>query len=375
MNKKRLLAVVRKMKDKRGNEAVSFLLTTAMLLCIFSTIVMAFCYITQSYHANYLCREVTRRIEVCGEYNETEVTQYLAGASNSDLKNPKIKVDAAYWKEQKIQLRDNFQVTYTADYPIKIVQMGSHDLSIDLPIQIKLTGMSEKYWKDGAADSSTVRPKPEQSVELPLNVESGNQVILPDPGFVLSSVTVLKPEDLLPENIRDGMNIGGVTGTLKEGPVIPTYEGSYTITENGTIPLAGKKATQDFMVDVKEKTAIKNINIHGSELYISHLNPMGGYHNVMIFSTATESNLGKSLSNTNTYLLSASAIGINTPMIQMDGQITYSPIEMTIYENGKTVSRSAQIGWTNIPNTNIATFKIDLSEFATDCFNYTAVIW
>lgn len=250
MNKKRLLAVVRKMKDRRGNEAVSFLLTTAMLLCIFSTIVMAFCYITQSYHANYVCREVTRRIEVCGEYSETEVTQYLAGASNSDLKNPKIKVDAAYWKEQKIQLRDNFQVTYTADYPIKIVQMGSHDLSIDLPIQIKLTGMSEKYWKDGAADSSTARPKPEQSVELPLNVTSGNQVIVPDSGFALSSVTVLKPEDLIPENIRNGINIGGVTGTLKGGPVIPSYEGSYTITENGTIPLAGKQATQDFVVSV-----------------------------------------------------------------------------------------------------------------------------
>ena len=143
--------MVRKLKrlltDRRGSEAVSFLLTTAMLLCIFATIVTAFVYISQSYNAAYLCHKVTRQIEVTGVYDRTEVNSLLSQIEGGDLQNLEIDVAADYFTENKIQLCEDFTVKLTADYKIKIVQVGSKTLELSLPIRAQVGGMSEVYWK------------------------------------------------------------------------------------------------------------------------------------------------------------------------------------------------------------------------------------
>ncbi|MCD8376731.1 MAG: hypothetical protein LUD69_07285 [Oscillospiraceae bacterium] len=53
----------------------------------------------------------------------------------------------------------------------------------------------------------------ETSVSVALSMASGNQVITPGDGELLSQVTVQKPSTLIPENILSGITIGGVTGT------------------------------------------------------------------------------------------------------------------------------------------------------------------
>ena len=137
----------RLLTDRRGSEAVSFLLTTAMLLCIFATIVTAFVYISQSYNAAYLCRKVTRQIEVTGEYDRTEIDSLLSEIEGGDLQNLEINVTADYFAENKIQLCEDFTVKLTADYKIKIVQVGSKTLELSLPIRVQVGGMSEVYFK------------------------------------------------------------------------------------------------------------------------------------------------------------------------------------------------------------------------------------
>jgi len=141
--------VVRKLKslltDRRGSEAVSFLLTTAMLL--FATIMTAFVYISQSYNAAYLCRKVTRQIEVTGEYDRNEVNSLLSQIDDGDLQNLEIEVIADYFAENRIQLCEDFTVKLTADYKIKIVQVGSKTLELRLPIRAQVGGMSETYYK------------------------------------------------------------------------------------------------------------------------------------------------------------------------------------------------------------------------------------
>ena len=61
----------------------------------------------------------------------------------------------------------------------------------------------------------------EQTVEL--SMLSGNQVIQPTNGKVMSKVTVQKPDTLLPENIKKGVVIGGVVGTLESGGTRETW--------------------------------------------------------------------------------------------------------------------------------------------------------
>lgn len=54
--------------------------------------------------------------------------------------------------------------------------------------------------------------KAEKSV--PLDMSGGNQTITSDEGTLLSRVTVEKPDTFTPENIRNGVEIGGILGTL-----------------------------------------------------------------------------------------------------------------------------------------------------------------
>ena len=63
------------------------------------------------------------------------------------------------------------------------------------------------------ASIDTQKPTQEKTVDLAM--ASGNQVITPDSGKVLSQVVVKKPATMLPENIKKDVNIGGVTGTLE----------------------------------------------------------------------------------------------------------------------------------------------------------------
>lgn len=57
--------------------------------------------------------------------------------------------------------------------------------------------------------------KPEQSKDVGLDMASGSQVVEPDTGKVLSSVTIYKPPTMTADNIRKGIDIGGVTGTYE----------------------------------------------------------------------------------------------------------------------------------------------------------------
>lgn len=50
-----------------------------------------------------------------------------------------------------------------------------------------------------------------------LDMADGDMVIVPDDGFLLSSVTVKKPDTLIPENIARGVTIAGVIGTHEGG--------------------------------------------------------------------------------------------------------------------------------------------------------------
>jgi len=145
------MAVVNKirslLRQKEGDEAVSFLLTTAMLVLIFVTLISAMIYIMQYYNASYLCRRVVRSIEITGVYDEAETHNIIDQMKNSDLEDIDVQVDAAYFSGKEIQLRQTFSVTLTASYKITILELGANPIVMNLPIRVKVAGMSEVYWK------------------------------------------------------------------------------------------------------------------------------------------------------------------------------------------------------------------------------------
>ncbi|MEA4893983.1 MAG: DUF4320 family protein [Oscillospiraceae bacterium] len=145
------MAVIKKLRsllrEKKGDEAVSFLMTTAMLVLIFAVLVSAMIYIMEYYNASYLCRRVVRSIEITGVYDETETMDLVSSLSGSDMDDIDVQVDAVYFSGNKIQLRQTFNVTLTSSYKITILQLGESSVTVDLPIRVRVSGMSEVFWK------------------------------------------------------------------------------------------------------------------------------------------------------------------------------------------------------------------------------------
>ena len=77
----------------------------------------------------------------------------------------------------------------------------------NLPIAIPTTDGEMKVYTAGEASRKSVSA----------NFASGDMVIEPDEGTVLSQVTVKKPSTLIPGNIKEGVNIAGILGTLAAG--------------------------------------------------------------------------------------------------------------------------------------------------------------
>lgn len=80
----------------------------------------------------------------------------------------------------------------------------------------------------GGVAGSLSPAKPEQSKDVGLDMASGSQVVEPDTGKVLNSVTIYKPTTMTADNIKKGVNIGGVVGSYA-----PTFT-----TETKTVDLA-----------------------------------------------------------------------------------------------------------------------------------------
>lgn len=77
--------------------------------------------------------------------------------------------------------------------------------------------MADRFWQllamKGIKGGSEPTPTQEKTVDL--DMANGNQVITPDDGYLLAKGTVVKPDTLVPANIKKDVNIGGVVGEME----------------------------------------------------------------------------------------------------------------------------------------------------------------
>jgi len=114
---------------------------------------------------------------------------------------------------------------------VTITQNGTTEITADSGYD----GMSK-----ATIITNVTTPTEEKTVDL--DMASGNQVVTPTSGKVLSKVTVTKPNTMLAENIKKDINIGGVIGTYEE-VILPTYEGLLRFASNPTISLSNSTLT------------------------------------------------------------------------------------------------------------------------------------
>lgn len=99
--------------------------------------------------------------------------------------------------------------------------------------------------------------KAEKSVALSL--ADGNQIVEPDEGTVISKVTIEKPETLLPENIRRGVEVAGVTGEMIGDTEEATVELALADGDQVVMPSADGKVLSKVTITKPETLLPENI--------------------------------------------------------------------------------------------------------------------
>ena len=126
--------------NKKGSAYYEIIVKTLVFITMIATAISFFSIFTVYLNLNYTCRRVVREIEISGQ-----VTSETNIGSEADM-----SVSANYFNaaQKKIQLRNTFDVICTTNYRFDVfTPLGSKPVGFDIPMKVKLTGMSEKYWK------------------------------------------------------------------------------------------------------------------------------------------------------------------------------------------------------------------------------------
>ena len=145
--------------------------------------------------------------------------------------------------------------------------------------------------------------KDEVSIEAALDMQNGNQTVVPDDSTTqtMSQVTIIKPDTFIPGNIKKDVNIGGIIGTLEMGGIdtsdatatsrdilqdktayakgvkitgsIKTYDGSYNV----VIPAGTVFTLKNVLTQPSSELSIipVGINTGTAEVYFSATLPNG----------------------------------------------------------------------------------------------------
>lgn len=204
------------------------------------------------------------------------------------------------------------------------LQAAIESISTEKEEQVKTVTITENGTQKALPDENKVLTEvtivtnvpatPTQEVTKDLDMAAGDQIIIPASGYNLSKATVKKPATFVAGNIKKGVDIGGVTGTLETQK--EEEAGTATITENGSqtfSPTSGK-VFSDFTVttnvptgvDISDTTAIANDVRKGKTFYSSDGTKTQG--TIENYGGASLSMSTATLSKTQ-YGMSAAAIG------------------------------------------------------------------
>ena len=145
-------------------------------------------------------------------------------------------------------LTSNIQIPITKNGKTTLATKGTKnvediDINVDISPTIQSLSItpSETSQTFNASNVDGYKPVNVSAIQtetptVNLSLASGNQTVNASSGKYIKSLTITKPSTLIASNIKSGVNIAGVNGSLS--PAKPEQTKSTTITENGTTTIA-----------------------------------------------------------------------------------------------------------------------------------------
>ena len=155
---------------------------------------------------------------VVGTLEATENKTYLAKDANLDgYSQVVVNVQPALQEKSAIPTEAQQVVTPEEGYyglsKVTVAKIPDNYVIPTGVVEITANGTHDVSGKASATVNVPATPTEEKTVVLAL--ADGDQVITPTDGKNISKVTITKPVELLPENIKKGITIAGVTGTYE----------------------------------------------------------------------------------------------------------------------------------------------------------------
>lgn len=136
---------------KNGSAYYELILKTLVFITLIATSISFFSIFTVYLNLNYTCRRVVREIELSGQVTSETTALFNELKSNTNIGSAaNMSVSATYFNaaQKKIQLRNTFDVTCSTNYRFDVfTPLGGTPVGFTIPMQVKMTGMSEKFWK------------------------------------------------------------------------------------------------------------------------------------------------------------------------------------------------------------------------------------
>ncbi len=136
--------------NRKGSAYFELIIKTIIVITLMAT-VMSFLSIFITYlNLNHICRRVVRVIELEGQVSDNVYDVFYRLKQQTNL-SPTMSVEEVNYcdeRNQRIQLRETFTVKMKYNHAFTVFRPSSSPpVQINIPMEVSITGMSEKYWK------------------------------------------------------------------------------------------------------------------------------------------------------------------------------------------------------------------------------------
>lgn len=135
--------------DRTGSAYYELIIKTFVVITLMATVLSFLSIFTTYLNLNHICRRVVRVVELDGQMSDAVYDVFYRLKEQTGL-SPTMSIEDVNYcdDQQRIQLRDTFTIKLKYNHTFTVFRPSSSPpVQIIIPMEVRITGMSEKYWK------------------------------------------------------------------------------------------------------------------------------------------------------------------------------------------------------------------------------------
>lgn len=136
--------------NQKGSTYYELIIKTFVVITLMATVLSFLSIFTTYLNLSHICRRVVRVVELEGQISDKVYDVFYRLKEQTGLSPEMTITDVDFYdgQNQRIQLRDTFTIKMKYNHVFTVFRPSSSPpVQIIIPMEVRITGMSEKYWK------------------------------------------------------------------------------------------------------------------------------------------------------------------------------------------------------------------------------------